>query len=89
MERSEKREKERLEGELERKLEWYTDRLESLYERQAGKPGDRRNWLKRRIETFYRELREERQQHCRDEQERREVLRELAEIDDGLSSDLL
>jgi len=69
--------------ELESKLDWYLDRLETLYKRGGGTPRDR-DQLKSRITEFYRDIREERQQHWRDrqqlEKERRELQRSLEEI---------
>ncbi|MFA1610037.1 hypothetical protein [Halobellus rubicundus] len=71
--------------ELESKLSWYTDRLESLYKQRTGKTGERQE-LKNQISSFYRQLREEKQQHWHDkqklEQERRELLRKLEEASD-------
>ena len=68
--------------ELESKLDWYKDRLESLYKQSRGRNGEREQ-LKQRISSFYRQLREEKQQHWRGrqelEQERRDLLRELNE----------
>lgn len=78
--------------ELEGKLEWYVERLETLYRRVVGKQ-DEREQLKARIEAFYEDLREERRARWRDRQElemeRREVLRALEEVDDDAFIDLL
>jgi primosomal protein N' len=78
---------------LEWKVEWYTDRLDRLYLHGRGKLDGKRQRLQDRIEAFYQELRNEHRQHWRDrqnlEQERREVLRELAEADAELLSELL
>lgn len=75
-------------SELESKLEWYVERLETAY-RQRRDPED----LKQRIEEFYRLLRQERVKHWRDrqelEQERRELLRELDQLSDADLSELL
>lgn len=75
-------------SELESKLEWYVERLETAY-RQRRDPED----LKQRIKEFYRLLRQERVKHWRDrqelEQERRKLLRELDQISDADLSDLL
>jgi len=72
--------------ELESKLDWYKNRLESLYKQRTGKNGEREQ-LKQQIGSFYRQLREEKQQHWQDkqtlEQERRDLLRELDEVDDA------
>lgn len=73
--------------ELESKLDWYIDRLETLYQRPGRKPGER-DHLKQKIEKFYQEIRREKQQHWRDRQELekeiREVLRELDELEEPL-----
>lgn len=75
-------------SELESKLDWYIERLETAY-RQHRDPEE----LKQRIEKFYRLLRQERVKHWRDtqelEQERRELLRELEELSDANLSELL
>lgn len=79
--------------ELEWKIEWYTDRLESLYKTGRGRKDGTRDQLKNRIEDFYAALRQERREHWQDrqelEQERREVLRELHEVTDASLSDLV
>lgn len=71
-------------AEVEGKLEWYVDRLERLY-KQVSSP-DEIEELKQRITGFYEEIRRERRQGWQDkkelEQERRELLRELAELED-------
>lgn len=78
---------------VEWKVEWYTDRLERLYMQGRGKQDGKRQRLQDRIEAFYQELRNEHRQHWRDrqdlEQERREVLREIAEAADDIVSELL
>jgi hypothetical protein len=70
--------------ELEGKLEWYVDRLEKLYKR-ASSP-DEIEELKQQITGFYEEIRWERRRAWQDKQEleekRREILRELTELDD-------
>ncbi|EMA15186.1 hypothetical protein [Haloarcula marismortui] len=75
-------------SELESKLDWYIERIETAY-RQRRDPED----LKQRIEEFYQLLRQERVKHWRDrqelEQERRELLRELEELSDADLSELL
>ena len=77
-------------GELESKLDWYSDRLEQLHNQFSGKHGEREK-LKDRIQEFYAELRREKRNNWRDRQEleqgRREILRELNEVemDDVLS----
>jgi predicted nucleic acid-binding Zn-ribbon protein len=72
-------------SELESKLDWYLNRLGDLYDWGTGTTGEREK-IKSRIAEFYREIREEKQQHWHDrqelEQERREVLRELRELSD-------
>lgn len=79
--------------ELEWKVDWYTDRLESLYKTGRGLKDDERERLQNRIEAFYVYLREEHRGHWRDrqelEQERREIVRELAELEDDTLSELL
>lgn len=49
-------------NELESKLDWYKDRLEALYKQKTEKTGERKE-LKNQITSFYRQLREEKQQH--------------------------
>jgi len=75
-------------SELESKLDWYIERLETAY-RQRRDPED----LKQRIEEFYQLLRQERVKHWRDrqelEQERRELLRELEVLSDADLTELL
>jgi len=79
--------------ELEFKVDWYTDRLESLYKMGQGREDGKRERLQNRIEAFYGELREEKQRHWRDrqelEQERRDLLRELAGLEGESLSDML
>ena len=78
--------------ELESKLDWYTDRLETLRKRSFGK-GEEKQRLKQQIKEFYRKIREEKRQHWHDrqklEKERRELLRELDEVDSQNLEDLL
>jgi len=73
---------------LESKLDWYLDRLKQAY-RTMGDVED----LKEKVEEFYDLLREERVRHWRDKQElekeRRELLRELRELEDTDLSELL
>jgi len=73
--------------ELESKLDWYTDRLEILYKQSRGK-NEKREKLKTQIKEFYREIREEKQSHWRDrqelEQDRRDIIRELNELEDNI-----
>lgn len=84
---------EELVAELERKIDRYTDQLETLYAQMRGRKGGVRKRVKDRIEAFYQELREERRRHWEDRQEleetRRAVLRELSELDDASLSELL
>jgi trichohyalin len=72
--------------ELEWKIDRYTDRLESLYTTGRGKEDGERNRVKQRLTEIYRELRDEHREHWQDrqalERERRDVLRELAALDD-------
>lgn len=79
--------------ELESKLDWYTNRLETLYKQSRGKNGKREK-LKMQIEEFYREIREEKQSRWRDrqelEKERRELIRDLDQLEDtGMVFELL
>jgi len=70
--------------ELESKRDWYINRLELLYKRGQGKHGKRQE-LKQRVEQFYRRIREENRGHWQDrqslEKERRQLLKELRELD--------
>jgi trichohyalin len=72
---------------LESKLDWYVDRLETHYQRGTGQRDGERDDLKERIEQFYKELRREKRQRWQDKQElaseRRRVCRELAEMTAG------
>lgn len=74
------------------KLEWYKDRLETLYKQHRGKHGTR-DEVKQKIEELYQELRVERRNRWRDRQElemeRREILRELEKLTDDSLEDLL
>ncbi|MXR40061.1 hypothetical protein GRX01_01630 [Halobaculum sp. WSA2] len=69
--------------ELESKLDWYKNRLEDLYKQRRGKAAER-SQLKNQITLFYRQLRNEKQQHWCDkqelEQERRDLLRSIDEL---------
>jgi len=72
-------------SELESQLDWYLEKLEDT--RLPGNWDEQeRTRLKNRINTFYREIREEKQSHWKDQQrlekERRQLLRELAELSD-------
>lgn len=75
--------------ELESKLDWYLDRLDTLYTRGIGHREDR-DQLKAKIEEFYQLLRTEKRAHWRDtqdlKQERRSLVRELAELQDSAES---
>jgi acetyl-CoA carboxylase carboxyltransferase component len=79
-------------GDLDRKINRYTDRLEHLYTISKGRLDGTREQLKDRITVFYQELRDEHRAHWRDrqelEQERRHVQRELAEVSDESLSEL-
>jgi len=78
--------------ELESKLDWYRDRLEKLYKQGRGR-NNRRDRLKSKISSFYDQLRNEKLEHWQDKQElemeRRQLLRELDEINDVEITDLL
>lgn len=79
--------------ELEFKVEVYLDNLRSLYKTSWGKPDEKRLRLKNRIEKFQTLLRRELREHWQDiqklEQERRDVLRELKELDEDYLSEFL
>jgi chromosome segregation ATPase len=70
--------------ELESKLDWYIGRLKDLEKRSFGKK-EQKQHLKQRINELYREIRKEKQQSWRDQQElekeRRELLKMLEESD--------
>lgn len=72
--------------ELESKLDWYIERLEQEYRQFFAGPGDE-DELKKKIDEFYELLRDERSSLWEDkqalEQERRELLRELDEVEDS------
>lgn len=78
---------------LEWKVERYTARLERLYQQRRGKLDGKRERLQDQIERFEKRLSDEAREHWRDrqklEQERRDILRELAELDDDLLSEFL
>jgi hypothetical protein len=79
--------------ELEWTIERYTDQLKHLYNTGTGKQDGEREWLKDRLTTVQEKLRTEHREHWRDrqelERERRNILRELAELDDEDLSELL
>ncbi|QIO24232.1 hypothetical protein [Haloarcula sp. JP-L23] len=79
-------------ADIESKLDWYLDQLETLY-KQARSKNERRDELKQRIREFYRELRKERRSRWRDrqdlERERREVLHELEDIEASSLTDII
>lgn len=74
--------------EIDSKLEWYLERLEKAY-KTTGNVEE----LKQKVSEFYDLLRDERVRHWRDKQElekeRRELLRELSELEDIDISELL
>lgn len=78
---------------LEWRIEWYSDRLTSLYKTGRGRKEGTRERLKNRLESFYENLRNEYRTHWRDlqdlEQEKREVLRELEEIESDALENLV
>lgn len=78
---------------LEWKVEWYSDRLGRLYRQHRGQRDGTRERLRDRIERFYTELREEHREHWRDRQdlfsERREIARELSELEEFSIEELL
>jgi len=73
--------------ELESKPDWYLDRLKTMYRRCQGKSGERGK-LKSQIRDFYIEIGREKQRNWRDrqelEQDRKEVIRELNELEDSI-----
>jgi chromosome segregation ATPase len=73
--------------EIGSKLDWYLERLDTMYKQSRGKSGER-DQLKKKIDEFYRELREQKQQHWQDrqklEKERRDIIRELEELDESV-----
>lgn len=78
--------------ELESKLDWYLDRLRKLYKRHSLK--EEREEVKKQIRRFYQEIRKEKRAHWLDrqelEQERRQLLQELDELElDDLFEDLI
>jgi DNA repair exonuclease SbcCD ATPase subunit len=77
--------RERHVDELGSKLDWYVDRLETLY-RRPGTGREEIEELKQRIESIYDSLRDERRSAWRDRQEleaeRRELLRELRQLEE-------
>lgn len=79
--------------ELEFRVAVYSDKLRSLYKTSWGKPDEKRLRLKNRIEEFRAQLRRESREHWQDVQEleevRRDVLRELEEMDDDYLSEFL
>jgi len=78
-------------SELESKLDWYTNRLEKLYKQSRGRQG-RRSHIKSKIDELYQELRNSKQSVWQDkqklEEERRQLLREMEELETTLT-DLL
>jgi chaperonin cofactor prefoldin len=74
--------------ELKSKLDWYLDRLETLYQR-PGRKAEKQEQLKQRIQEFYQEIREEKQQRWRDRQKLEKELRELQQsLEEIKSTDL-
>ena len=78
--------------ELEWKLDRYTSRLDKMYTHGRGKRDGKRERVKDQILDLEERLQEERRKHWRDkqqlEQERRELLHALDEVEDGGLSDL-
>ena len=76
--------------ELGSKLDWYLERLENEYRTHGSSNVDE---LKSEIKRFYSLIRDEKQQHWNDKQrlerERRELLRELNELEGFDFQDLL
>lgn len=71
-------------NELESKLDWYLNRLETAYTRQ--RPQKKVDRLKEKVEDFYSAIRREKHEKWRDrielEMEVREIERSLAELED-------
>lgn len=90
-------EREAIHEEIVAELEWqidrYTDRLDRLHGTGRGKQDGTRDQVRERLATFQRELREERRAHWRDrqelERERRDLLRELAAMENDVLSEFL
>lgn len=82
LERRDQLKKEALE-ELESKLDWYLERLENEYRTRGPSSVEQ---LKSEVNRFYSLIRDEKQQHWKDtqrlERERRQLLRDLQEIDE-------
>jgi len=76
--------------ELSSKLDWYLERLEKEYRTRGSSHVDE---LKSEVKRFYALIRDEKQQHWSDKQrlerERRELLRELNELEDFDLQDLI
>lgn len=76
--------------ELSSKLDWYLERLEKEYRTRGSSHVDE---LKSEVKQFYALIRDEKQQHWSDKQrlerERRELLRELNELEDFDLQDLI
>lgn len=76
--------------ELSSKLDWYLERLEKEYRTHGSSHVDE---LKSEVKRFYALIRDEKQQHWSDKQrlerERRELLRELNELEDFDLQDLI
>lgn len=74
--------------ELEKHINRYVDQLRSLYTGFSAVDEDRSDRLKQAIRSFYRELRQERRAHWQDrqqlEQERRDLLHELDELENDV-----
>ncbi|RCU47015.1 hypothetical protein DU504_06675 [Haloplanus salinus] len=70
---------------LESKLEWYVDRLQGMNQRRFSSDKEKEEQLKTKIGDLYSELRQERRSAWRDKQElekeKRDLLRELEEIE--------
>jgi len=79
-------------SELESKLDWYIERIEDLY-RTPGQSEHKKEELKEQIKEFYQSLREVKVRKWRDKQElekeRRQMLREFEELEDGLLDKIL
>ncbi|MFC5133730.1 MULTISPECIES: hypothetical protein [Haloferacaceae] len=78
---------ERIQSQIDR----YTSTLQTLYNRSFGGGSDAREPVKEALSDLYDDLQREKRQHWQDrqslEQERREILRQLDELDDAAPLD--
>jgi len=76
---------------IQRQIDRYTSTLQTLYNRSFGGGSDAREPVKEALADLYDDLQREKRQHWQDrqslEQERREILRQLDELDDAAPLD--